>query len=70
MTMKITVKNEDAARVAEVLAEEFKIGDPTPAGSQRVTIQAGQEQAFWIHASKRLVITEDPSASVPVKKPE
>ena len=60
MTMKIVVKNEDAARTAEVLDQQFEIGKTTPSREDAATLAPGESREFWIHASRRLIISERP----------
>jgi hypothetical protein len=64
--MRITVKNEDRGRTAEVLVEEFKVGHRLagPASGHFVHIGPGQSMDFYIHAAKRISITEDPNATI------
>lgn len=64
MTMQIVVKNEDQGRTAEVKVEEFEIGHVTPHREERHEIGPGGQASFWIHARKRLVITENPNAAL------
>ena len=59
MSMKISVKNEDQARTATVVVEDFRIaGEPDPVFSYNKSIGPGESAEFWIHSTKRLVVTE------------
>jgi hypothetical protein len=62
MTMMIVVENKDHFRTAEVVEEE--IGKVTPSRSYKHNIVPLGSQSFYIHASKRLIISEDPNATV------
>jgi len=68
MTMKITVTNADALRVASVVEEEFAlpIGNaPQTVTRRSCSLNAGESRDFWIHASRRLLVSEDAGAFVP-----
>lgn len=67
--MRVTVKNEDPLRVLHVVEETYSINQPgsTPHRTQN-TIVGGEERAFYVHAAKRLLVTEDGDASIPVTK--
>lgn len=65
MTMRVSVKNEDPQRTAEVLVEEYRVGDRI-AGPKSVTstsIAPGESRDFYLHAAKRLIVTENPNAA-------
>lgn len=64
MTMRVTVANEDAGRVITVAEETFTIGEgPLPTSRDLTEIGPGGKRTFYVHAAKRLLITEDPLSS-------
>lgn len=65
MTMRVTVKNDDEHRVAVVAEETFTPGGAAFPKRNLAVISGGGVQSFYIHAAKRLIITEDPDASIP-----
>jgi hypothetical protein len=66
MTMRVTIKNEDPGRVATVAEETFTPGEgPLPSSRSLTVLNPGGYQSFYIHASKRLIVSEDPDASIP-----
>ena len=65
MTMLIVVKNGDHARTAKVREEEYEIGRAEPTRVLHTNIAPLSEQSFYIHASRRLIVEEDPDATVP-----
>lgn len=65
MTMKIVVKNEDPGRTATVTQEDFNIGESQPSSRNTTIVGPNSEKSFYIHASNRLVVTEDPLATQP-----
>jgi len=63
MTLQVTVKNEDnAGRVAEVVEEEYRIGSLAPERTVKTRLSAGESRSFHVHASKRLIVSEDPDS--------
>lgn len=58
MTMKITIKNEDAARTAVAREESFKVGESRAARTDEHVLGPGQSVELWIHASKRVTVEE------------
>jgi hypothetical protein len=60
MTMKIRITNEDLARTATVEDEQFVVGKPVPDRTDHVVIGPGESREFYIHAARRLTITEQP----------
>ena len=60
MTMKLRVTNEDAARTATVLDEQYSIGRLLPDRTDTVTLAPGESREFYIHASRRIIILEKP----------
>jgi hypothetical protein len=70
MTMRLVIRNDDHGRTAEVVSEEFKPGEALPERTDFARINPGEIREFWIHAGKRLVITEKPHASIPAANRE
>lgn len=64
MTMRVTIKNEDDGRTVNVCEETYGIGKPSPSSQNTSRLGPGAEQSFYVHASKRLLVTEDPDATV------
>lgn len=60
MTMLLKISNEDAARTATVIDEEFAVGNPHPQRTTKHEIPPGRTLEVWIHASKRITIEERP----------
>lgn len=65
MTMRLTIKNEDAARTAVVVTEDFQMGNPLPSCANIDTLTPGKSCEVYIHASRRVVVTEDALATIP-----
>lgn len=65
MTMRITIKNEDVARVAVVRQVEFNPHEVDPARRVEVTaavneIAPGASLDVWLHQGRRVVVEEKP----------
>jgi len=65
MTMRLSIKNEDASRVAVAIVEDFTMGNPTPRVTETATIEPGATHVLYVHASRRIVLTEDANAVRP-----
>ena len=67
MTMMLTIKNTDSNRVARYVIEERDVntGSLTTCGSQ--AIYAGQSADVYVHAGRRVIVTEDANASMPAE---
>lgn len=68
MTMKLTITNEDPGRTAEVEIQEANFSSLAAPISTRETIPPRESRSFWIHAAKRLLVTENPNASIPPRR--
>jgi hypothetical protein len=65
MTMKLSIKNEDAARVARVAVEDFALGKAEPTPTNDFTLEPGESREVYVHAARRVTITEDAHALRP-----
>lgn len=65
MTMRVVITNEDPRRTATVTEETFTIGEgPAPTLRVQTLIGPGEQSSFHVHAAKRLIVSEDPGATV------
>lgn len=62
MTMKLTIRNEDQQRTAIVSVEDYQIGKVSPIRSDSQDLGPGQSREVWVHASRRVLITENAEA--------
>jgi hypothetical protein len=63
MTLRVSVKNKDAqGRVLEITEETYDIGRPSPQGIVKNRLASGESREFHVHASKRLIVSEDPDS--------
>lgn len=67
MTMKLTIKNDDATRVGKATVEDFQMGKAEPSVVDAFEIEPGASREVWVHASRRVVLTESALAQRPVK---
>lgn len=59
MTMRVTIKNEDPARVALVRTEDFNdAGEPSAEQLPIRDLQPGATCEFWVHSTRRIVVSE------------
>lgn len=64
MTMRVTITNADVSgRVAHVQVEDFDHDKPGVA--DEFTLGKGEARSVYIHAARRVIVTEDPLAEVP-----
>jgi hypothetical protein len=67
MTIRLTIKNDDPQRTATVREETFVFGGG-PVQQAAVSTRElgpGVEAAFYIHAAKRLIVSENADATQP-----
>lgn len=63
MTMRVTITNADeSGRVLVVRTEDRAEHDVAWKATEEVTLAKGQGQNFYVHAARRLVLTERPHA--------
>lgn len=62
MTMKVRITNEDLQRVAIVIVEDLL---PIVRSASIQSLLAGQSCDVYIHAARRVVVAEDPTATIP-----
>lgn len=65
MTMRITVKNEDATRVCHAQLEEREPISGEKHYVDGCTLYAGEQHEFYIHAGRILIVTENANAQIP-----
>lgn len=60
MTMRVTIENaDDSGRVIEVQQEDRPSDRESWQRSDRATLAKGEKRSWYIHAARRLVITEN-----------
>lgn len=65
MTMQISITNDDPARTAKVEVQEFSLERRTIACIETRTLAPGTGTTVYLHAARKVEITEDASATLP-----
>ena len=61
MTMRVTIENaDDSGRVLEVEQQDRPADKHEWAQSDKVTLAKGEKRSWYIHAARRLLVTEVP----------
>ena len=64
MTMKITIANDDDRRTARFEVEERNVHTGDIRRIQADSIAPGAKAELWIHAGRRVLISEDADARI------
>jgi len=67
MTMQVQITNLDNGRTAKVEVQDFNIDRRTIACVDSFLLSPGESRSVWIHAARKVEITEDPL--VQIQKP-
>ena len=60
MTMKLTISNDDPARMATIEEETYEMGKPVATHVVKAYLNPGESREVYVHAAKRVIVSELP----------